>query len=185
VSAGTVSYESDERGVVRLLEGENGWYDTAEDLREGGRESFYLGGEEAVFRATGGEVPAFEQRVDFPILPLLEEPATVEGEVAVPNTQPLTLRWSRGVPGMLIAVLPLGSVTVDGQSVSVQCDFDGGDGQGTIPADVMGLLEPGSLVRIAGMARGAVQAGDYAVDLYAGAWALSPDRQYQVTLTIQ
>lgn len=180
-SAGTLSYESEERGVVRVVPQEGNIYYSADDLRPGGANKFYLGGEEAYFKATGGDVPAFEQRLDYPILPLLDQPLSSEGVVTASRSQDLTLQWSRGVAGMVISAW----FEQTSESPTIICDFDAVAGQGTIPSSVLSLMPANTEILLLGLATGQVRAGDYDISLSSGARMRTPDLQHQIRVRLQ
>jgi hypothetical protein len=141
----------------------------------------FLGGESGVFRATGGDVPAFERPVDFPILPLLEAPTGPEGKITVARGQALALTWSRGTADMIISVRP---ERPNDAGDTFECLFDAALGQGSLPSEVVDLVAPGEKLSLWGLNRAEVEAGQFSITLLAGSAVRTPDKAHMVEITV-
>lgn len=179
VTAGTVSYESPGLGLIQAEPSEFGRYEGTWTDHFGPSFEGFLGGEEGVFRASGDEVPAFEQRLDFPIIPLLEQPTGVEGNISVSRTQDLQLTWSRGVDGMVLSLIP------EQADTPFQCAFEAPEGQGVVPATVLNLMPAGGRLRLEAYARTTIEAGGYKISLFSGSYVRTPDRIYPVVIIVE
>jgi hypothetical protein len=177
-SAGTVSYESPGLGVIQAEPLESGQYDRPTATFDPSFQGF-LGGEEGVFRASGGDVPAFEQRLDFPILPLLDKPTGVDGKILVPRKKDLELQWSRGVDGMIISIRP------EAVGTSFECRFEAAAGQGVVPASVLELVPAAGRLRIWAFATAQIDASSHRISLLSGSVVRTPDKAHLVQLTVE
>lgn len=176
-TAGTVSYESPGVGTIAGTPNENGIYSTSSF---DGPYPGFLGGEEGIFRGTGGEVPAFEQRLDYPLLALLDQPSGVDGMITVSKNQDLVLQWSRGGEGMVIWVRP-----EDFSGPALECLLDASTGQGVVPAAVLKVVPSGARLELYSLATTKIQAGEYEVSLYSGGAMRTPDKVHMVSLVVQ
>jgi hypothetical protein len=169
--AGVITYESpDVSGGLRIEPNEYGRYGIAEDSRDEPFGDAVSG----VFRATGGDVPAFERRLDFRLRVILEEPEAPGGRLTISRGEDFVLRWSRGEPGMRVQFTARGDHE-DGTR-SLGCVFDAEIGEATIPVALLrdAPVTGSSIAPFVGVNTDVVQAGDYAVLLGAGDLLVTP-----------
>jgi hypothetical protein len=184
--AGRISYEqSQQPGVIYIEPVDDGRYTNYVSTQDG-RDPLagYPDASMGTFWADGGDIPAFEQDVYFPLRALLEEPATDAGVAIISAAEDVNLRWLRGEPWTEIHFEA--SMPSDGErGVSVVCTFDGGSGQGLIPAEVIAELGPSSTLRLFAINRETLWAGDYFVTLRAGASVMNPERTAAIQFVIE
>jgi hypothetical protein len=178
--AGTITYESPTiAGLVRIEPNERGVYVTAEDTRT----ERFADEVPAIFRATGGDVPAFEHRHDFPLRVILDEPmAPVGGTIAVSRDEDLVLRWSRALPDSIV-MFSSRSEDASGRKF-LSCSFDGAAGGATIPSAVL-RDAPVDTAILYGFSATTVQVGEYTLRLGAGDQVVTPDRTAGIRLAFQ
>jgi hypothetical protein len=105
-----------------------------------------LGAETGTVSASGGTIDSFSMEVQVPLL--LVNTVAIEGgdTITAQASEALALTWDRGTPGTYYSLqqrfVPEGS----GEQVSVRCSFDSQPGAGTIAADVMNVLPPGTIL---------------------------------------
>jgi hypothetical protein len=182
--AGVISYESPSvPGVVSIAPNDTGRYfaGAAEDTRS----QAFLEPVPAIFRATGGDVPAFEAPLDFPLRILLDEPVTERGRVTLPRSEDIVLRWSRGARGMIVNIQASGSRQDAEGRASLLCDFDASVGQGTLPSSLLGFMAAETRLDLYGFNTTTIQSGEYAIRLGAGDQVLTPEREDPIIIILE
>lgn len=145
-SAGTITFTStDPAGSASLSPNTSGQYSDPATIQFDGN---FTGKEHALFKASGGQVPAFEQAVDFPQLLWLSSPATTSATTPISRSQDLPLQWTRGVKGVSLIVVG-SSARLDGQPgvSSLFCTFPSEPGTGTVPSAALQRLEAGTRLK--------------------------------------
>jgi hypothetical protein len=175
-SAGVISVTSTEvMGSATLTPAADGTYSMPEVDFEG----FFTGLEPIHFKATGGEVPAFDADLDIPLVLLLSSPPYVEGAsgIDVQRSENLALTWTRGAESELLYING-GSARPDGQPgrASIACQFPSLPGNGTVDSTLLQKLAPGTGLTLVTTASKVVQAGDYAVTIVTVNSVANPDK---------
>jgi hypothetical protein len=162
-NAGTVTFTStDVEGAATAVPASSGYYMTTITFDTG-----LGGGEKGLFKASGGDVPAFEQALDMPLALLLTQPAYVkDGLQSIPRGSDLSLSWLRGTEGVSLFVQGT-SDRPDGLpgSAHVGCSFPSEQASGVIPSNLLQVLAPGTELLVLTTSTGEVTAGDYKVTL--------------------
>ena len=124
----------------------------------------FKGLEHAVFKASGAQVPAFEQEVDMPLLLLVSEPQGAMLGTAVPRATDFNLKWTRGAPDVIV-YLTASSDRVDGKAGTsfLSCYIPSEPGAVAIPGAFLQRLKAGAMVNAYTVHEVTVQAGDYSV----------------------
>jgi hypothetical protein len=153
-------------GSATTTPDETGFYAAGTDTLE----EKFGGGEQALFVASGGEVPAFQQAVEIPLTLLLTQPAyPKDAPQVVPSGSDLTLNWLRGTEGVFLYVQS-SSQRPDGLpgSVNINCTFESTAGTGVIASSVLQALVPGAKLLMMTIRNTPITAGEYDVSLYTG-----------------
>jgi hypothetical protein len=165
--AGTVTFTiTGIAGSATATPDGTGFYTTGTDTFE----ETFGGGEQALFAASGGEVPAFQQAVEIPLTLLLTQPAYQKDvPQVVPRGSDLNLTWLRGTEGVWFYVQS-SSQRPDGLpgSVTVNCTFESTAGTGVIASSVLQSLVPGAKLLMMTIRNTPITAGEYDVSLYTG-----------------
>ncbi len=121
------------------------------------------GGESLLVRTAGGDVPAFEGRVAFPLVLLMADESWFSSAAkTVPRTEDLVLQVQRGGPSTEL------SLALSGKSAQLSCILPTDTGEARIVKSVLGQLPPGAYQTQALTAqRSDATAGDFAVRVYA------------------
>jgi hypothetical protein len=175
-SAGLVTATSTEvMGSATLTPGADGTY----TMPQIDFEHMFSGLEHVNFKATGGEVPAFETELDMPLVLLLSAPLYVKGMPGIdaPRNQDLALSWTRGAENELF-YLNASSARADGQPgrTGISCQFPSVPGSGTISASLLQKLAPNTDLMLYTTASKLVQVGDYAVTIVTVNSVTNPDK---------
>lgn len=103
-----------------------------------------LGLETGVVSATGGDIGAFSQDVEFPLLLLATNevvPSPLSGyDIEVSRVGDFTLTWDRGAPG--VSYLIQRNIQSD-ERYRLNCTFDSSSGAGVIPGELLSLMPVG------------------------------------------
>jgi hypothetical protein len=127
----------------------------------------FLGIEQGVITASGGEVPAFEQTFDVPDALLLTQPVY---DTFTPQEfsrgSDVTLQWLGGTADVILNVQAV-SDRPDGMPgyVTFYCAFPSEAGSGVVPGAVLQALPSGTSLQVRTMRSVAVTAGEYDVSL--------------------
>ncbi len=150
-------------------------------------EASFVGGEKGLFKASGGEIPAFEQGLDMPIALLLTQPAiSLGGSQLIPRDSDLTLSWQRGTAGVTLLVQGY-SDRPNGLpgTTNVSCSFPSELGTGVIPSSALQLLEAGTTLSAYTARQAEVTAGDYKVTLLTAFGVYNEAKEQRITLIAQ
>jgi len=179
--AGTISVSSGDAGLSEtLVPDANGSYAAKSPMR-----TKLLGDELLDFSATGGEVPAFHETVQYPLVFLLNEPALPDGgALMVSRAQDLKLVWARGIAdGTFLVQASSGNLSAT--TASLHCSVAADAGTLTIPAAALskiGALTPLLLIT---MRNHTFQAGAYSVTIRVASEVATPDKRAAASITLQ
>lgn len=181
--AGTVTFTSTEvPGTATATPDDAGTYVSTADFMMS-----FGGDEKGTIQATGGDVPAFSQAVQMPLVLLLSQPAFEAGaSQTVPRSSDLALSWSRGGENITLHVEAY-SDRLDGQpgSVSLVCDLESAPGAGTISAAALQNLESGTMLNFYTAKHAEVMAGDYDVALLTVMGVRDPTKTVSINPTVE
>jgi hypothetical protein len=127
----------------------------------------FLGGEQVVFDAAGGDVPKFSDSVTAPKAAVLISPELPRtGALVVDRAHPPSFAWTNGDSQVL---LQLGQTS--GQlSRVVACIFDGAGGTGAVPAEALAHFTAGSgFVSLVSRSQKIIQVDNWNIALLANA----------------
>jgi hypothetical protein len=165
-SAGTITITSPQlTGSVTQEPDASGGYTT---LVTSTLEHLFLGGETAVFKASGAAVPAFEEQLPSPLVLLLSAPLFVKGSqyLEASRSQDLALTWTRGAPGVLFYITG-GGARADGLpgSTGMTCQFPSETGSGSIKSLLLQQLGADTHLAVYTVVTKTISAGQYGVVL--------------------
>jgi hypothetical protein len=143
----------------------------------------FAGQETTQFSAAGATVPAFQHTMTYPLLLLLDAPATADGLLQVPRSQALSLSWSRGATNVEFSLMSVSTTGVD--QGTLNCNVPSTQGALTVAASLLEQLSPGTELWLLTWAQETVQAGDYAVQLRLGGAVATPDRSAAVEIVLE
>jgi hypothetical protein len=174
-TAGTITIRSSDNFTADLVPDAAGIYSMTSV--SGG----VVGEELITVTAAGGEVPAFTYTKTYPLLLLLTQPAfdDVQTEYVVSRAEDLVLEWDRGIPS-----LALGVQTVAG-GASLFCSFPSEDGTGTIPSELLAMLDSKTELLLIGVQTEIVTAGEYQVTVSSAGSVVTPDRTRRAKLVLE
>jgi hypothetical protein len=140
-----------------------------------------LGEESVTVTAAGADVPAFTHTMTYPLLMLLTQPEfdDVQTEYVASRAEDLVLTWDRGTPSLRLGVQTLGS------TASLGCAFAGEDGTGTIPSELLAILDQGTELLLLGVQTEVVTAGEYDVNVSAAGSVMTPDRMRRAKIVLE
>jgi hypothetical protein len=130
--------------------------------------------------ASGGVFPAFGPfTIQAPPTITITSPASSAGVYTIPTSGDLTVQWSGGVTGGLLA-LQLFGTPPDGGLAGIGCLFDGAAGHGVIPGSM--------LLTLRGATQGAVdyvQTAESILDAGSVSLAFQVGQEFQATVVYQ
>jgi hypothetical protein len=186
LSAGVITVDSPAAGV-HIGAAPN----TASDYLSMPGDKAFGGGEAFTVSANGGDIPAFSVNMQAPLLLLVDQPtkptlAPTSVAVAAPHAEPLTLSWTRGVPGVFLVVQ---SLAIQGfgafGTVNARCFFDSQAGTGTVPAAVLSDVMVGQQFVLLTATAAVIEAGAQTLTVWFIGEALTPDKKANVMLEVQ
>lgn len=136
--------------------------------------STLLGGELLTFTLTGADVPALTRSIPFPtrLVTTTAAMATPEdGLILADSSVDLTLDWDGGAPGVIYQVAGRIASGAD----LLYCEFPSERGTGTIPAELLSQMDPGSQLSTMTASAWRGRVGGYDVSLATGAETVTAD----------
>lgn len=119
------------------------------------RDRDVFGEEILTFSSSGGTVEAFSGTAQIPLAPLLLTPVASSPEpltlvpVPVSSVADFTMTWDARASSQFLVITDEQGTGVEGQSV--RCQFDASLGEGTIPAEIIQALAPGTVLLARGV----------------------------------
>jgi hypothetical protein len=143
------------------------------------------GGELLEFKATGGDVPAFDETVENPLVFLLSEPALPDGgaPLSVGRSQDLKLVWTRGIPDGLFLVQASGRNAATA-SVTFACSVTADKGTMTIPSAALSRMPGQTPLQIFTVRQHLFKTGAYDVTILVGTDVTTPDKRAPAKITL-
>jgi hypothetical protein len=181
--AGAITVESSAVSYSETLQPDaDGLYPTVSLLQP-----VFRGGESVAIRAAGGDVPAFEETVTYPLLLLMTAPAVPQTSTfaSAPRTQDLTLAWTRGAADLWVQVQGASRDPATGSTTSLYCSIPSESGSATIPSAALSSLATGTSVSFLTVKVAGLTAGSYAVNIVIGAEVLTPDKTKAVQIKLE
>jgi hypothetical protein len=174
-TAGTITVRSTGTFTADLSPDGTGAYGTS------GATGSLVGEESVTVTAAGGDVPAFTHTMTYPLLLLLTQPAfdDVQTEYAVSRADDLVLAWDRGTPSRQL------QIQTGDSTATLGCSFPSADGTGTIPSELLSILDQGAELILLGVQTERVTAGDYEVSVTSAGSVMTPDRTRRAKIVLQ
>jgi hypothetical protein len=179
--AGTIAVSSGDAGFSEtLVPDANGNYMSKSLMR-----TPLTGGELLDFSATGGEVPAFHETVENPLVFLLSEPGLPDaGTLIVSRANDLKLVWARGIAEGTF-LLQANSGNLNGATVGLNCSVAADVGTMTIPAAALSKIGAKTVLQLITVRNHAFQAGSYAVTIRVATEVATPDKRGAASITLE
>jgi hypothetical protein len=184
--ADTITYSSAEVGFSATISPDvNGNYATLDAPFSGGR---FTGQEAVTVSATGGapappQVPGFQLTMAYPLLLLLDSPATTDGAVVASRATGFTLNFSRGVAGVFVDFLTVSSGS--GTTNVLNCRAPSSQGSITVSANLLQYLGPGAMLKPLSSTSQTIEAGGYSVTVSVAGEMLTADRSSVIQIQLQ
>jgi hypothetical protein len=184
--AGTITYSSAEVAFAAAISPDvNGNYATLDAPFPGGR---FTGQEAVTVTATGGspappQVPGFQLTMTYPLLLLLDSPATTDGALVASRGTGFTLYFTRGVAGVFVDFLTVSSGS--GTTNVLNCRAPSAQGSITVSANLLQYLGPGALLKPLSSASQTVEIGGYSVTVSVAGEMVTADRSSVIQLQLQ
>jgi hypothetical protein len=178
--AGTINVTSAEVGfTAQLTPAADGAYG---EVAGAWGQTRFLGQETLQFVASGGQVPAFQQTMTYPLLLELSSPAAPGGQLQVARAQGLTLSWNRGVEGVELRFVTVLAGSPAGGTLD--CEVPSVLGSVYIPPTLLQLVGPNALVKPISAAVQTIQVGDYLVDVVAAGEVVTLDHTAAIEIQL-
>lgn len=178
--AGTLSVNAGDAGLAEtLVPDANGTYASKSTMRPS-----LSGGELLEFGATGGDVPAFHETVENPLVFLLSEPAIpIGGALSISRSQDLKLVWTRGIADGTFLV-QASSSNVNGATVDLNCCVAADVGSMTIPSAALGRVAAPTNLQVFTVRNHAFKAGAYDVTIRVVTEVAIPDKSRAIHIML-
>jgi hypothetical protein len=186
-SAGTITVTSPDVSGSAVLEPQS---DGSYGAPQGKFGAAFLGHEVISVRASGGEVPAFQDELTVPLALLRSEPyvdnSDTHTRLLIPSTRDLKLTWTRGAPDVWL-ILDAKTARVDGMqgTAALYCAFPSESGTGTVRSSLLEQLEQEALLRNLTVLIKRTKVGDYAVTLATTFDVYDESKTFAVNSTLQ
>jgi hypothetical protein len=189
--ANTATFKMPQAGAITVSNGDAGLSETIAPDANGSypakspARSSLVGGELLDFSAAGGDVPAFHEMVQNPLVFLLTEPGLPEaGVLTVSRAQDLKLVWARGIADGTF-LLQATSRSGAGAVTTLNCNVSADLGTMTVPAAALSKIAPQTAFQLITVRNHAFNTGPYAVTIRVGTEVATPDKRAAASITVQ
>jgi hypothetical protein len=155
----------------------------------------WTGGEPLLVAATGGVIPAFLGKLIAPAQVTVTSPTVTHNSpqsglplltLTIDRTRDLVFSWMPTASSATVDIGVSSTSLATNTTMVIDCQFDVGLGQGTVPSSALAALAPGpGVVGVGSSNSRVVEAGDWSVTLRAQTAGVTPDGVEFYVATLQ